>query len=66
MEIRLDKPDGPLAGTLKVPMTGGDDRWGITELKLENKIYGIHDLFFVYKGKVPTNLLYFDYWRFAK
>ncbi|MGE9313136.1 glycoside hydrolase family 43 protein [Niabella sp. CJ426] len=64
MEIRLDKPDGPLAGILKIPMTGGSDRWAITDLKLDNKIRGIHDLFFVFKGKAPSNILYFDYWRF--
>lgn len=66
MEIRLDKPDGPLAGTLKIPMTGGNDRWAVTELKLENKIKGTHDLFFIFKGKAPLNILYFDYWRFTK
>ena len=66
MEIRLDRPDGLLAGTLKVPMTGGNDRWAITDLKLENKIKGTHDLFFVYKGKAPVNIMYFDYWRFIR
>lgn len=66
MEIRLDKPDGPLAGTLKIPMTGGSDRWAVTDIKLDNKIMGIHDLFFVFKGKAPVNIMHFDYWRFMR
>ncbi|MCH5719456.1 carbohydrate-binding protein [Niabella hibiscisoli] len=66
LEIRLDKPDGPLAGTLKIPMTGGNDRWALTDLKLDQKIKGLHDVYFVIRGKAAINLMYFDYWRFLK
>ncbi len=65
MEIRLDSKDGELIGTLNVPNTGGDDRWVLitTELK---KVTGIHDLYFVFKGKADTKIMYFDYWTFTK
>jgi len=30
------------------------------------KVSGIHDLYFVFKGKADTDILYFDYWKFLK
>jgi arabinoxylan arabinofuranohydrolase len=30
------------------------------------KVSGIHDLYFVFKGKARTDILYFDYWKFSK
>ena len=64
IEIRLDAPDGVLAGTLVVPNTGdisfyplaerNSPRcrpvWAYTETPTE-KIYGIHDLYLVFYGK---------------
>ncbi|MCF3107725.1 glycoside hydrolase family 43 protein [Niabella sp. CC-SYL272] len=64
MEIRLDSLQGPLAGILKVPMTGGSDRWALPEIKLDKKITGVHNIYFVCKGKAASGILYFDYWRF--
>ncbi len=65
MEIRLDKIDGPLVGTIKVPCTGGSDRWALIETHV-TPITGIHDVFFVFKGRAASNIMYFDYWRFTK
>lgn len=66
LEVRSGAVDGPLLAELHVPMTGGDDRWTTVEVPLKNKIQGVHDLFFVYKGKVKSNPLYFDCWKFTK
>lgn len=65
MELRLDSKDGPLLGTVKVPLTGGDDRWAVVSTDVP-KTTGIHDLFFVFKGEKPGRILYFDYWMFSK
>lgn len=65
MEIRLDGVDGKLVGTLKVPRTGGDDRWVLTHTNVD-PIKGVHDLYFVFKGKAPGNIMFFDYWRFTE
>ncbi|HEY1021829.1 MAG TPA: carbohydrate-binding protein, partial [Flavisolibacter sp.] len=65
MEMRLDSKDGPLLGTVKVPLTGGDDRWAVVSTDVP-KTTGIHDLFFVFKGEKPGRLMYFDYWLFSK
>ncbi|WP_343560782.1 glycoside hydrolase family 43 protein [Sphingobacterium sp.] len=66
MEVRLNAVDGPLLATIPVPMTGGDDRWTTVDTPLSNKVTGVHDLYFVFKGKAPSNILFFDCWKFGK
>ena len=70
LELRLDAPDGLLAGTVEVPNTGDISfyplppescrrlpSWGYAECVTE-KITGVHDLYIVFTGK--TGL-----WQFA-
>lgn len=65
MEIRLDAVDGRLLGTVEVPLTGGNDRWAVVSSEID-KVTGVHDLYFVFKGKAPSNILFFDYWMFSE
>lgn len=65
MEVRLDSVHGQLVGTVEVPLTGGSDRWTLRTIDVEN-VTGVHDLFFVFKGPAPSNILFFDYWMFSK
>ncbi|WDF56149.1 glycoside hydrolase family 43 protein [Mucilaginibacter sp. KACC 22063] len=65
MEVHADGIDGQLLGTVKVPLTGGNDRWAVVSTAAQ-KITGVHDIYFVFKGKAETDILFFDYWRFAK
>lgn len=65
LEVHLDSMDGKLLGTIKVPRTGGSDRWQLRTIDIP-KVTGVHDLYFVVKGKPATNLMYFDYWVFSK
>ncbi|WP_286753591.1 MULTISPECIES: glycoside hydrolase family 43 protein [Sphingobacterium] len=66
MEVRSGAIDGALLATIQVPMTGGDDRWTTVETILANKVKGVHDLYFVFKGKAPSNILFFDCWKFGR
>lgn len=66
MDVHLDSLDGPLAGTIKVPMTGGDDRFETVKINVSNKITGTHNLFFVFNGKAEKDIMFFDYWMFSK
>ncbi len=66
MDVHLDSLDGPLAGTIKVPMTGGDDRFETVKINLSNKITGVHNLYFVFNGKAEKDIMFFDYWMFSK
>ncbi len=65
MEIRLDGVDGKQIGSVKIPRTGGDDRWALVTTDISS-VTGVHDLYFVVKGKLLTRLAYFDYWMFSE
>ncbi|MCL2808445.1 MAG: glycoside hydrolase family 3 C-terminal domain-containing protein [Treponema sp.] len=71
IEIRLDSPEGQIAGVLNIPITGDISfyplpqtsfrrlpSWGHAECKLEN-INGARDLYFVFYGK--TGLWQFEF-----
>ncbi len=66
MDVHLDSLDGPIAGTVKVPMTGGDDRFETVKINLSNSIKGVHNLYFVFNGKAEKDIMFFDYWTFSK
>lgn len=66
MDVHLDSLNGPLAGTVNVPMTGGDDRYETVKISISDKITGIHDLYFVFNGKAEKDIMFFDYWMFSK
>lgn len=65
MEVRLDVQDGKLLGTLKVPLTGGDNRWALVSTNVEGAD-GVHDVYFVFKGEKPGRIMFFDYWMFSR
>ena len=65
IEIRLDGIEGKLLGTLKIPYTGEWENFKEFTTEIE-KATGIHDVYFVFKGKEPHQLFNFDYWKFSK
>ena len=62
IEIRLDRIAGTLIGTCSVANTGGSQNWKVQTCKV-NKVNGVHDLYFVFKGG-EGNLFNFDSWKF--
>lgn len=64
MEVRLDGLEGQVLAELKVPRTGGSDRWKLVEKQIP-QVTGVHDLYFIFKGKATRNLAYFDYWKLS-
>jgi len=64
IELRLDSPDGLLIGELNVPNTGGFDNWKLCSTSV-TQAQGVHDLFFVFKGKAQNDLFKFDFWQFT-
>lgn len=66
MDVRLDNLDGPIIGTVKVPLTGGDDRFETVTVNVSNKVKGLHNLYFVFNGKAEKDIMFFDYWMFSK
>ena len=64
MEVRLDGLEGKVLAELKVPRTGGSDRWKLVEKQIP-QVTGVHDLYFIFKGNAMRNLAYFDYWKLS-
>lgn len=63
IEIRSDKLDGQLLGTVNVATSGEGDLWKTISVPTV-KIKGVHDIFFVFKG--DKDLFNFDWWRFKE
>jgi arabinoxylan arabinofuranohydrolase len=62
IEIRLGSVDGILLGVCEVKNTGGWNAWVNQSFKV-NRIKGVHDVFFVFKG-TESNMFNFDWWKF--
>jgi arabinoxylan arabinofuranohydrolase len=63
IEIRLDSPEGELAGSMKVKNTGSEQTWVVQSSRIR-KISDVHDVYFVFKG-ADKELFRFDWWRFS-
>jgi len=61
IEIRTDRIDGSILGTVNVNTSGEGDVWKTVNTQVKN-IKGVHDLYFVFKGE--KNLFNFDWWKF--
>jgi len=64
IEIILDDPSEKPIGVCQVTSTEGAQQWKTISCKV-NKVQGIHDLFFVFKGG-KGNLFNFDWWKFYR
>jgi arabinoxylan arabinofuranohydrolase len=62
IEIYIDSKNGSLLGTLDVKNTGDIQTWKTLSCKV-NKVKGVHDLYFVFKGGASDNLFNFDCWQ---
>jgi hypothetical protein len=65
MELRLDRLDGPVIGTLPVGETGAAGQWQERSASIKGAI-GTHDLFLVFRGADDRSSFDFDHWRFAR
>jgi hypothetical protein len=61
IEIRSDKIDGQIIGTIDITSKGEGEIWKTIGAPLSN-IKGVHDLCFVFKGE--KDLFNFDWWTF--
>jgi arabinoxylan arabinofuranohydrolase len=64
IEIRVDAIDGQLIGLCKIKKSRTANQWETVKSKV-NKVKGLHDLYFVFKGQ-GGNLFDFDSWKFVK
>jgi len=62
IEIRTDKIDGPILGTVVINTSGEGDLWKTVTTPVKN-INGVHDLYFVFRGE--KDLFNLDWWKFS-
>lgn len=62
IELRLDRADGPLIGSLAIP--SGEGPWKTHSTDVAGAS-GVHDLFLIFKGPPGGNLYRIDWWKFA-
>ncbi len=65
LEVRLGSLKGEQIASMRIPRTGGSDRWALVTADIPN-VTGLHDLYFVVRGNPKSHLMYFDYWKFAE
>jgi len=64
IEVRLERPDGRLVGTLEVPATAGWEDWIEVSADVTGA-EGVHDVYFVFRGSPDDRMLFkLDSWRF--
>ncbi len=59
LEVRLDEKNGKKLAEIEVPLTGGEDRWELISSEITEKFTGVHDVYFIFKGKAPGKILHF-------
>lgn len=66
VEVHMDSISGPLVARLDVPGTGGWEDWKTLEADAVTEVPGVHDIYFVFKGRKGPKLFNFDWWEFKK
>lgn len=64
IEVRIDSLGGEVIATLAVPHTGGWEHWMTVSTDQVKPVRGIHDLYFVFKGRKGCKLFNLDWWSF--
>lgn len=66
IELRQDRPDGKLAGVLRVSAAeDGTDQWMEQSTEISGA-QGVHDLYLVFSGESEKPLFRLGHWRFVK
>jgi hypothetical protein len=62
IEVRTDRPDGPLLCACEVPRTGGWNRWTTVCAKVETPVSGVHALYLAFSGGIGRLLNLDRFW----
>jgi arabinoxylan arabinofuranohydrolase len=65
VELRLDRVDGPVIGTVQIGETGEAGQWRERTTAI-SAATGVRDLFLLFKGSGDDPLFDFDHWRFER
>ena len=53
-----------MISTVEIPSTGGWECWKTFKADVEEGVTGVHDLYFVFKGRKGCKLFNLNWWRF--
>lgn len=62
IQVRMGSLSGTVAGTVKIPDTGGE--WQEISINIKSTLKGVKDLYFKFTGSGSASLFDFDWWRF--
>ena len=65
IELRLDRVDGAVIGTMPVGAGGAAGQWREASIAVSSA-RGVHDLYLVFRGGDAPSLVDLDYWRFDR
>ena len=63
IELHTDSVAGPMLVRLRVPHTGGWEKWQTLTADLTAIATGVHDLYLVFKGRKGPKFFNFDWWE---
>ncbi|MDE6394522.1 MAG: glycoside hydrolase family 43 protein [Duncaniella sp.] len=66
LEVHTDSIAGPVIAEISISTTGGWENWRYFEVPVKMDKAGVHDVYFVFKGRKGPKLFNFDYWEFKK
>jgi hypothetical protein len=64
IELRVDRVDGPMIGSMQVGETGAPGQWQEKNTSVSGAT-DVRDLYMVFKGNGERLMFDFDYWRFV-
>ena len=64
IEVHIDSLGGKTIARLEVGHTGGWENWKEEVADLQVPVEGIHDLYFVFRGRKGVKIMNFDWWKF--
>ena len=64
IEVRIDSLRGKTIARLEVPHTGGWEKWQEEVVDIRTPIARVHDIYFVFRGRMGVQVCNFDWWQF--
>ena len=66
IDVCLDSIGGKVIASVSVGTTGGWENWRTVTTDKVEAVGGVHDIYFVFKGRKGCKLFNFDWWSFSK
>lgn len=66
IEVRTDSIGGKILSEVAVPTTGGWEEWRTFKSEIKSDITGVHDVYFVFRGRKGCKLFNLDWWQFKR